>query len=137
MDQCTGCCNTGTSEKIVALSEFLYPFVFVTYLGGSGHKPRWIAAGIVLLGAGSLIFSIPHFVTEPYEAGAEADNLCNLHNNATSESCATDVPSSGELSDFFYVFLFGQLVLLILNVVSIPSDITITIHCNLVLQGLL
>ena len=37
----------------------------VTYYGGrpSSSKPKWIASGMALISIGSLIFSLPHFVT--------------------------------------------------------------------------
>ena len=38
----------------------------VSYIGGRGHKPRWIAAGVVLLGLGSFVFALPHFVADFY-----------------------------------------------------------------------
>jgi organic anion transporter 4A len=38
----------------------------ITYFGGrkGASKPRYIAAGMFLIGTGSLIFSSPHFLTE-------------------------------------------------------------------------
>ena len=38
----------------------------VSYIGGRGHKPRWIAAGVLLLGIGSFMFALPHFVADFY-----------------------------------------------------------------------
>ncbi|XP_078598023.1 solute carrier organic anion transporter family member 4C1-like [Branchiostoma floridae x Branchiostoma japonicum] len=84
--------------------------VFISYLGGSGCKPRWIATGVFLLGCGSLLFAIPHFTTGLYETGSEANNLCTPRNGTSSEPGSTDVAESGELSNFFYVFLFAQVL---------------------------
>ena len=38
----------------------------VSYIGGRGHKPRWIAAGVLLLSLGSFLFALPHFVADFY-----------------------------------------------------------------------
>ncbi|XP_066299919.1 solute carrier organic anion transporter family member 4C1-like [Branchiostoma lanceolatum] len=84
--------------------------VFISYLGGLGYKPRWIATGVFLVGAGSLIFTIPHFATGPYETGLATNNLCNPRNDTTAEACSNDVATSGELSNFFYVFFFAQVL---------------------------
>nr|XP_045012764.1 solute carrier organic anion transporter family member 4A1 isoform X2 [Jaculus jaculus] len=41
---------------------------FVSYFGGNGHKPRWLGWGVLILGAGSLVFALPHFTAGHYEA---------------------------------------------------------------------
>ncbi|GBP12349.1 Solute carrier organic anion transporter family member 4A1 [Eumeta japonica] len=50
----------------------------VTYLGGRSRasKPRWLGGGVLLMGVGSLLFSLPHFVAPPYRAPAAPDELC-------------------------------------------------------------
>ncbi|CAH1241775.1 SLCO4C1 [Branchiostoma lanceolatum] len=84
--------------------------VFISYLGGFGYKPRWIATGVFLMGAGSLIFATPHFATGPYETGSATNNLCKPRNDTTAEACSTDEATYGELSNFFYVFLIAQVL---------------------------
>ena len=41
----------------------------VTYFGGKkgASKPKFIAAGLAIMGAGALIFATPHFVASRYE----------------------------------------------------------------------
>jgi len=51
--------------------------LFITYLGGRGHKPQWIGWGIFIMGIGSALFSLPHFWAPPYQLGEEQHNLCN------------------------------------------------------------
>jgi len=41
----------------------------VSYFGGVGHRPRWIAAGVLLSSLGSFLFAMPHFVTDFYTYG--------------------------------------------------------------------
>ena len=41
----------------------------VSYFGGVGHRPHWIAAGVLLLSLGSFLFAMPHFITDFYTYG--------------------------------------------------------------------
>ena len=58
--------------------------IFVSYLGSSRHIPSIIGTGALLIGIGSIIFSFPHFFTEPYSDGpqfglnATDDNICKI-----------------------------------------------------------
>lgn len=36
--------------------------IFVSYLGSRRHIPVWIGVGAVIMGVGSLIFMVPHFI---------------------------------------------------------------------------
>ena len=49
----------------------LLVMVPVSYLGGraGASKPRWIAAGLVVMGLGSLAWTLPHWATPPLEVG--------------------------------------------------------------------
>ncbi|XP_072402735.1 solute carrier organic anion transporter family member 3A1-like [Diabrotica undecimpunctata] len=38
--------------------------IFVSYLGSRRHIPVWIGVGAVIMGIGSLIFMVPHFIAE-------------------------------------------------------------------------
>lgn len=39
----------------------------VGYFGGRGSKPRWLGFGVLLMSAGSLVYALPHFLTDLYE----------------------------------------------------------------------
>ncbi|XP_048489286.1 solute carrier organic anion transporter family member 4A1 isoform X1 [Plutella xylostella] len=54
----------------------------VTYLGGraGASKPRWLGLGVLLMGGGSLLFALPHFLVPPYRvASEEPDDLCRAN----------------------------------------------------------
>ncbi|XP_040315791.1 solute carrier organic anion transporter family member 4A1 isoform X1 [Herpailurus yagouaroundi] len=76
---------------------------FVSYFGGTGHKPRWLGWGVLVMGAGSLVFTLPHFAAGAYEAeGAEGLGTCRAN-----RSLACRDRASG-LSAYRLVFMLGQ-----------------------------
>eukprot|EP00069_Balaena_mysticetus_P002772 bmy_16429T0 len=76
---------------------------FVSYFGGHGHKPRWLGWGVLVMGAGSLVFSLPHFTAGPYEAQVdEAVGTCRANRSATCGGRASG------LSSYQLVFMLGQ-----------------------------
>ncbi|XP_023106797.2 solute carrier organic anion transporter family member 4A1 isoform X1 [Felis catus] len=76
---------------------------FVSYFGGTGHKPRWLGRGVLVMGAGSLVFALPHFAAGAYEAeGAEGLGACRAN-----RSLACGDRASG-LSTYRLVFMLGQ-----------------------------
>lgn len=43
---------------------------------------KWIAWGIVIMGIGSFVFALPHYLTSTYRAAGRSDsNLCDNHSN--------------------------------------------------------
>lgn len=50
----------------------------VTYFGGrkNASKPRWIGIGMILMGLGSVVFSLPHFLVGSYRATSVEANVC-------------------------------------------------------------
>lgn len=105
--------------------------IFVSYLGSRRHIPVWIAVGAVIMGAGSLIFMIPHFVAEPTHetilTNSSSDNICRAvslreqdlglgrlsgltpsHNNLRGDNCIKGSPSTAGPVLFF---ILAQLLL--------------------------
>ncbi|XP_072489447.1 solute carrier organic anion transporter family member 4A1 [Notamacropus eugenii] len=76
---------------------------FVSYFGGTGHKPRWLGWGILVMGLGSLVFALPQFTTGHYEVNfSEEFGTCGSNQNI---SC---IESTSSLSNYRFVFMLGQ-----------------------------
>lgn len=81
----------------------------VSYLGASGHKPRWVAIGTIIMGLGSFITCLPHFTTPNYIPVGYVngtDNLCVVGMNDTDTCDEMD----RSLNGYKYVFYLGQLL---------------------------
>ncbi|XP_007952905.1 solute carrier organic anion transporter family member 4A1 [Orycteropus afer afer] len=76
---------------------------FVSYFGGSGHKPRWLGWGVLLMGLGSFVFALPHFTAGRYEVEV-AEEVAACRGNH-SIAC---VDSNSGLSHYRLVFMLGQ-----------------------------
>ena len=85
-----------------------FVIVVVSFLGSQGSKPRWLASGMLTLSVASVIFTIPHFVTGPYDYGQEQSTteLCPKGHNSTS--CDKGENSISTLSKNLYIFMFAQ-----------------------------
>ncbi|KAL8561510.1 hypothetical protein ACOMHN_057204 [Nucella lapillus] len=76
----------------------------LTYFGGRGRKPVYLAVGMVVLGIGSFVFSIPHFTDGLYEVRHAQDSMCTGTNGSFCVSGDTS------LSNYRLVFYLGQLL---------------------------
>uniref|UniRef100_A0A672ICZ7 Solute carrier organic anion transporter family member n=1 Tax=Salarias fasciatus TaxID=181472 RepID=A0A672ICZ7_SALFA len=77
---------------------------FVSYFGGTGHKPRWLGWGVLVMALGSLVFALPHFTTPPYQVSLpEQTGMCLA--NRTSR--CQDKEGGGQ-SSYRFVFMLGQ-----------------------------
>ena len=57
-----------------------FALLFVSFVGGLGNKPKWLGAGIVIMGLGGVVFSVPHFRAATYQVAAVQD-LCVLNSS--------------------------------------------------------
>ena len=114
-----------TQSGIIASSYDIGSLIImvpVSYFGGrvGASKPRFIAAGLVIMGLGSLVWSLPHFATPVYskhadtEAGAGGGagaGLCGAGQQGGGEECGQEeTRSAGSLANYRFMFILGQLL---------------------------
>uniref|UniRef100_I3K284 Solute carrier organic anion transporter family member n=1 Tax=Oreochromis niloticus TaxID=8128 RepID=I3K284_ORENI len=77
---------------------------FVSYFGGTGHKPRWLGWGVLIMALGSLMFALPHFTTPPYQVSLpEQTGMCSANRTSPCQN-----KEAGGLSSYRFVFMLGQ-----------------------------
>lgn len=79
--------QTGLVASGYDISSFLF-LIPVTYFGGrpNASKPRWIGIGMILMGFGSIVFSLPHFLVGAYRATSVEANVCLTETNVNTVS---------------------------------------------------
>lgn len=78
---------------------------FVSYFGGTGHKPRWLGWGTLIMALGSLVFALPHFTAPSYRTSvSEQTELCSA---SRSGPCQDE--GAGQ-STYRFVFMLAQLL---------------------------
>uniref|UniRef100_A0A7N9AUG8 Solute carrier organic anion transporter family member n=1 Tax=Mastacembelus armatus TaxID=205130 RepID=A0A7N9AUG8_9TELE len=77
---------------------------FVSYFGGTGHKPHWLGWGVLIMALGSLVFALPHFLTPPYYVSLiEQTGICSGNHTSPCQN-----KEGGGLSSYRFVFMLGQ-----------------------------
>lgn len=90
----------------------------VSYMGSrpTASKPRWVGFGLLIMGLGSFVFLLPHFLVPFYEVQPEdgdADRISSVRCNAVQNFTGSGCGSAGDppwLSNFQYVFLLAQVL---------------------------
>ncbi|XP_064481520.1 solute carrier organic anion transporter family member 4A1-like [Ornithodoros turicata] len=75
----------------------------VSYMGSSRSKPLFAAVGLFLIATGSIVFSSPYFLAEPYMFGQEQHDGCPADNTTTS--CI-----STNVRNWRYVLMLGHML---------------------------
>ncbi|XP_002737492.1 solute carrier organic anion transporter family member 5A1-like [Saccoglossus kowalevskii] len=108
--------NSSTSGFIISCYEMgaLLVVTFVSYFGGKGHRPKWIAVGSLLMFLGTFVFTVPHFAGTRYIIDSVKNktgpNVCE-HEGMRLEnptSCEDDRISH---SVYVLIFVAAQLLL--------------------------
>ncbi|XP_021915688.1 solute carrier organic anion transporter family member 4A1 isoform X3 [Zootermopsis nevadensis] len=86
----------------------------VTYLGGrpGASKPRWLGWGVLLMGIGSLVFTVPHFAVGPYRGTTHHSSTCQIFINTSTNTgdCSDFEEGSEHHANHMWLFLVGQLL---------------------------
>ena len=80
--------------------------VFVSYVGGRGHKPKWLGTGCLLQGIGCLVFMSPQFIffnDDPPEVDSNRFQVCST--NRTEIECAVSNTVA------YLLLLLGQIII--------------------------
>ncbi|XP_030080317.1 solute carrier organic anion transporter family member 4A1 [Drosophila hydei] len=101
--------QTGLVASGYDLASFVC-LVPVTYYGGrkGASKPCFIAIGLLLMGLGSLIFSLPHFLVGSYRATIAEANLCERDGQANETMAELELGES--LTWTVWLFFAAQLL---------------------------
>uniref|UniRef100_A0A336MXI9 Solute carrier organic anion transporter family member n=1 Tax=Culicoides sonorensis TaxID=179676 RepID=A0A336MXI9_CULSO len=105
-----------TATGLVASGYDIASFIClvpVTYFGGrlGSSKPKWLGLGVIVMGIGSAVFALPHFIVGQYRASSADSNVCLLGSGNGTDNCGTSENGGTEnLSWNVWFFFVAQLL---------------------------
>ncbi|XP_076995181.1 solute carrier organic anion transporter family member 6A1 [Tamandua tetradactyla] len=81
--------------------------VFISYYGGKGNRPRWIAVSSFMVGLGALLFSFPYFTGGNDQVTRKIEDTCQARK---VDSTCQEVSSSSFKRKYVSFFTAGQIV---------------------------
>ncbi|XP_070496425.1 solute carrier organic anion transporter family member 4A1 isoform X1 [Chironomus tepperi] len=85
----------------------------VSYFGGriGSSKLKWVGYGVIIMGLGFLIFSLPQFLVGPYKVNKQEESICieSVYENKTLREC-TNRTTDENLSWTVWLFFTAQLL---------------------------
>nr|XP_054750660.1 solute carrier organic anion transporter family member 4A1-like [Lytechinus pictus] len=110
--------STGILVSVYDFTNIIF-VLFVVYVGGRGHKIRWVGVGCVLIGVSGILYALPHFTTPPYSYvdaissgnnGSSSSGVCNRDGSGEDDACSSSGGSESNLSNYIYLFCAAQVV---------------------------
>ena len=74
---------TGFIASCYDLAQCVF-VILLTYSAGRVFKPKWIGWGVMIMGVGSIMFSLPHFIVPGYTVEEYHPNTCDSPFNPKS-----------------------------------------------------
>ncbi|XP_071479577.1 solute carrier organic anion transporter family member 4A1-like [Diadema antillarum] len=83
--------------------------LFVVYVGGPGHKIRWVSVGCLLISLSGFMFALPHFTTPRYSYVSNRTNAVCVPGAGVECRQGSEAGDPG-LSNYIYLFGASQVV---------------------------
>ncbi|KAI6233842.1 Solute carrier organic anion transporter family member [Aphelenchoides fujianensis] len=84
----------------------------VCHWGNNGHKGRWIGLGTFVMGIGSFICALPHYLVSPHDLGQAVNSTdfgqCLITDVESQKCTAASDQTASYLNPYFLIFLLGQ-----------------------------
>ncbi|XP_048732891.2 solute carrier organic anion transporter family member 4A1-like [Ostrea edulis] len=92
-------------------------FLFIGYIGERVHKPKLMAAGVLVMSLGSFLFLLPHFIGKKYHYTLSDSNanentteaVCSLSRAPESEQCTGTDSDASTFVEYYAMFILGQI----------------------------
>ena len=91
---------TGALASMTDVS-ILISVIFISYLGGRSHKPRWLGVGLIVEAIGAFVFALPQFMFGHYEVGDSG--FLDLESCRDGNDFSSDCSSSNNAALAFFM----------------------------------